>query len=693
MSPDQKAAPMSHIILTRITGYPLKAPKRGSIVRAELLLPEKLGLKTSVVATTGDAGDAFFPELPTRIIRSETVEGRERRVVSVLLPEGRHAFFLRFKTERRRNETLLYTLAVRKGDVETALAQTAATSLNAQEAPHHEWMLTHAATTEEIERQRAESAGWSEKDCPLVSIVTPVFQPPAAYLQAMIDSVLAQSYERWELILANASGICPSIDALLSSINDQRIRVVTIENRSISENTNRALEKARGDYVAFVDHDDLLEPDALYCYVRALHEHPAADLLYCDEDLCTEGEGEGEGDNLRYFGPRFKPDWNHDLMLTHNYACHMLMVSRHALQLTERSGTEVNGAQDYDLTFKAAEVAREICRVPHLLYHWREHEASTAINRDSKPYALEAGRLAVQAHLERTGVAARVGLGAHPFSYRVEYRLPDPALGVSILLLDTGRGNLARTLESVRKGTEYPWERYELIVVTGESRKKQVTKIVHGCLNTLRSGTREIRVVAASEAEGDAKRVTRGMGSAVHDRVVVLDDWCEVIEGNWLTELIEPLQREEVLVSSPMLLDGDGLVQTLGLSLRPDGSLGRVGPGLEITNFGYMSLMFHARSCDAAPLAGMALKRDTWKKYAPKTSGDLATELCMRVREAGGAVVAEPYGPLALWRDVLTPAQCSTNPDLLKEHPSLVRSGSFQNPALDPWSEHFALAD
>lgn len=681
---------MSRIVLSRIAGYPLKAPERGSIVRTELLLTGEPELKTRIVATTGDAGDAFFPELPSRILRSEITERGKRYVVSVRLSEGQRAFFLRLVTERGRNGgTLTRTLAVRQGDVEAALARTAATSLNAQEAPHHEWMLTHAATAEEIECQRAESAGWAKKDRPLVSIVTPVFQPPTAYLQAMIDSILAQSYNRWELILANASGDCPNINALLSSITDQRIRVVTIENRSISENTNRALEEVHGEYIVFVDHDDLIEPDALYCYVRALHEHPEADLLYCDEDLCTEDE---KG-NLHYFGPRFKPGWNYDLVLTHNYVCHMLMVSRRALQLTERSGIEVNAAQDYDLTFKAAEVAREICHVPRLLYHWRVHEKSTATNRDSKPYALEAGRLAVQEHLERTGVAAHVGLGAHPFSYRVEYHLPSPALGVSILLLDTGRGNLAHTLDSIRRHTEYPWERYELIVVTDESRRKQVTRLIHKRLDALEGGTKEIYVVTTSDTAGDAKRVARGMDSASYDHIVILDDWCEAIEGNWLTELIEPLQREDVLVSSPLLVDGDGLVQTLGLSLRPDGSLGRVGPGLEITNFGYMSLMFHARSCDAVPLTGMALERDTWRKFAPRMSGDMATELCLRVREVGGTIVAEPYGPLALWRDVLTPAQRSTNPDLLKRHPSLAQRGEFQNPALNPWSEHFALAD
>ena len=342
---------------------------------------------------------------------------------------------------------------------------------------------------------------------------------------------------------------------------------------------------------------------------------------------------------------------------------------------------------------KAAEVAREICHVPRLLYHWREHEASTAINRDSKPYALEAGRLAVQAHLDRTGVSSHVGLGAHPFSYRVEYRLPDPALGVSIVLLDTGRGDLARTLDSVRGRTEYPWERYELVVVTDASREQRVTRLVRGRVEALRHGTGEVRVVTAPDGAREAERVSRGMDAAAHGRAVILDDWCEAVEGNWLTELIEPLQREDVLVSSPLLVDGDGLVQTLGLTLRPDGSLGRVGPGLEITNCGYMSLMFHARGCDVVPLVGMALARNTWERLAPRASEDAATELCLRVREAGGTVVTEPYGPLALWRDVLSPAQYAERPGLLERHPSFARGGSFQNPALDPWSEHFGLAD
>ena len=680
---------MDRATLSHVEAYPLRGPERGTVVRAELLLPSEAAARARVTATTGDAGDAFFPELPAKTLRCEAAEGGERRVISARLPEGRRSLCLRLTTEGRRNEASVQTLTVGRDDIKAALARTAETSLHAQEAPHHAWMLAHAATADELARQRAESATWTERDRPLVSIVTPVFRPPVAYLEAMVDSVLAQSYERWELVLANASGDCPQLTELLASIDDARVRVVTIENRSISENTNRALEEARGDYVAFVDHDDLIEPDALYRYVCALHEHPEADLLFCDEDLCSEDE-RGE---LRYFGPRFKPGWNHDLALTHNYVCHMLVVSRRALELTERSGTEVNAAQDYDLTFKAAEVAREICHVPRLLYHWREHEASTATNRDSKPYALEAGRLAVQAHLDRTGVAARVGLGAHPFSYRVEYRLPEPALGVSIVLLDTGRGNLARALDSVRGRTEYPWDRYELVVVTDASRTQRVTRLVHERRDALRHGTDEIRVVATPDGASENERVSRGMDAATHGRAVILDDWCEAVEGNWLTELIEPLQREDVLVSSPLLLDGDGLVQTLGLTLRPDGSLGRVGPGLEITDYGYMSQMFHARDCDVVPLAGMALGRDTWRRLAPRTSEDAATELCLRVREAGGTIVTEPYGPLALWRDVLSPAQRAANPSLLERHSAFSGGGSFQNPALDPWSEHFGLSD
>lgn len=678
---------MDRVTLSHVEAYPLRSPRHGTMVRVELFLPSEIAAKTRVIATTGDAGDGFFPELPARALRREKAERGERRIVSVRPPEGRRSLCLRLETGGRHGETSAQTLAVGRSDIDAALERTAAASLNAQEAPHHEWMLAHAATAEELARQRAESATWAERDRPLLSIVTPVFRPPVAYLRAMVDSVLAQSYGRWELVLANASGDCPEVSALLASIDDPRVRVITIENRSISENTNRALEQARGDYVAFVDHDDLIEPDALYHYVRTLHEHPEADLLFCDEDLCHE---DAEG-TLRYFGPRFKPGWNHDLLLTHNYVCHMLMVSRRALELTERSGTDVAAAQDYDLTFKAAEAAREICHVPRLLYHWREHEASTAINRDSKPYALEAGRLAIQAHLNRTNVDARVGIGAFPFSYRLEYRLPDPALGVSVIILDTGCGDLERALRSVRERTDYPWERYEIVVVTNDAREGRVKRLASRELEGHPHGTGAVSVTCAPDGTTETGLVSCGVSASCHERVAVLDDWCEAVEGNWLTELIEPLQRRDVLVCGPMLVDGDGLVQTLGLTLRPDGSLGRVGPGLETTDCGYMSQMFHARACDIVALPGIAFDRATWCELCPGEATDTASEFCLAVRAAGGTVVTEPYGPLALWRDVLSAEQRDANPGLLARHPAFEGGGSFQNPALDPWSEHFAL--
>ncbi|MCH3942872.1 MAG: glycosyltransferase [Atopobiaceae bacterium] len=183
--------------------------------------------------------------------------------------------------------------------------------------------------------------------------------------------------------------------------------MIVAENKDISSNTNVGIAAARGDYVAFVDHDDFVEPDALFRYVEAINAHPECDLLFCDEDYW----GEVDGREL-FFAPKFKPGWNPDLLYTYNYVCHMLCVSRRALELTERSDAEVAAAQDYDLTFKAASVAREIVHVPRMLYHWRDHAASTARHRESKPYALVAGRRQSRGRSTAEGCPRRSSTGA-----------------------------------------------------------------------------------------------------------------------------------------------------------------------------------------------------------------------------------------------------------------------------------------
>lgn len=626
------------------------------------------------------------------VIYDQVVGGLREVVVSVPITSGEKTTVSTMAPDNGKPAASRTTSA---DELSQALVARRGKTLHAQDAPHHEWMLSKRPDEEELARQRAEVAGWPDADKPLISIVTPVFNTPPDFLRAMVNSALSQTYGNFELVVVDASDPGAEASAVLAGYGDPRIRTTRIVNVDIAQNTNAAIARARGDFVAFVDHDDFIEPDALYRYVCELRAHPEADLLFCDEDLygpLTSPDG-----SERFYGPRFKPGWNLDLLLTHNYACHMLMVSRRALDLTERSGSDVNAAQDYDLTFKAAETARCICHVPRVLYHWREHETSTAVNRESKSYAEEAGRLAVQKHFDRIGVGVSVHPGPFPFSYRTQYHLPDPAVPISVVLAcpHADAEALARTLASVRVVSEYPWDRYEVVVSAPRAFARTAKRVVKDELRRSSHGTGEVRVVPSREPDAPTL-MNAGAAEARNEVVVFLDDDCEAVEGNWLTELIEPLRRPDVACTGPMLVTADGLVEAHGLIVRPDGSFGRAGRGLEITDHGYMTVFLHTRDCDVLPSRGLAVRRSDFLAASSLdvSFGPLAgADFCLRMREAGRLNVCEPYGPLR----VHAPAACNASPEararLLAVHPAIADGDSYANPNLDPESEYFALVE
>ena len=273
----------------------------------------------------------------------------------------------------------------------------------------------------EEERERQRCRIWEAPYQKKFSIVVPTYRTPEKYLREMIESVLAQTYPDWELLLADASGD-DSVRTVVEQYPDKRICYIALEkNAGIAENTNVAILKATGDYIGLLDHDDLLTADALYEMAGRMEEEEKAgrvpQLLYSDEDKC---DGEAE----IFYEPHFKEKFNLDLILSNNYICHFMVMKRELMQqLLERG--EYNGAQDYDLVLRAAFAlsGREeaICHIPKVLYHWRCHSLSTAENPKSKLYAYEAGRRAVQDFVNQKGWKAEVQHTEHLGFYRVEY--------------------------------------------------------------------------------------------------------------------------------------------------------------------------------------------------------------------------------------------------------------------------------
>jgi len=276
-------------------------------------------------------------------------------------------------------------------------------------------------TEEELERQRERV--WKE---PVTfSILVPAYETPRFFLEQLIHSLQAQTYPYWELVLADGS-LSHKVEEAVKAWGEERIRYIRLEhNGGISENSNRALEEVKGDYVGLLDHDDFLTPDALFSMAQALEkgkeENREYALLYSDEDKCSE-----EGN--RFYDPHFKLDFNLDLFLTNNYICHFLIMKRELLQ-SLKFRKDFDGAQDYDLCLRAVsflmkenpKVEEHICHIPKVLYHWRCHEASTAANPESKAYAYEAGKRALEDFLRAQGWKGTVRHLSHVGFYGIDY--------------------------------------------------------------------------------------------------------------------------------------------------------------------------------------------------------------------------------------------------------------------------------
>lgn len=267
------------------------------------------------------------------------------------------------------------------------------------EKDYHKIMVASKCSETELERQNNQV--FEEKI--LFSILVPVYNTPKEFLREMIESCQRQSYGNWELCIADGSTLQEPFEVIKEYMDvDSRIKYKKLkENKGISENTNEALEMAKGDFICLFDHDDILEPDALYEMMKVLMDEPKTDIIYTDEDKL-------ESETNRYFGPNFKPDFDINLLRTNNYICHFFAVRKTIVRRIGGFRKEFDGAQDYDFILRCVESTMEIRHIPKVLYHWRTHSNSTAASPESKLYAYQAAKKSVQAHFERCGMSAIV---------------------------------------------------------------------------------------------------------------------------------------------------------------------------------------------------------------------------------------------------------------------------------------------
>jgi len=301
------------------------------------------------------------------------------------------------------------------------------------------WFARHRVSEEEAVKLREQSRTFSYR--PLLSILMPTFNPNDEYLTGAIESVIAQAYENWELILVDDGSSDSRARALLKNFGqrDARIQIGGQEHGGISSALNTGLARACGDWIALLDHDDLLEPDALFRAIELMQNDREADVIYSDEDKIVDG---------KLAAPLLKPDWSPEFFRTHDYLGHFVVMRRDLARAEFRS--EFDGAQDYDLLLRISEKTDRIRHLSRVLYHWRRTAESTAHNIRRKPGALEAGRRAIEEHLVRRRENARVTIDWETHLYRVRREIRSEKISIII------KGAAARDAERIRAKTNFP---------------------------------------------------------------------------------------------------------------------------------------------------------------------------------------------------------------------------------------------
>lgn len=395
---------------------------------------------------------------------------------------------------------------------------------------------------------------------PKFSIIVPLYKTPLAYLDEMIESVVEQSYQNLELVLVNAS---PEDTALCEAVNRWRkadARIVSVplfENFGITENTNAGIRAATGDFLCFLDHDDVLSREALFCYAQALEQYPTTDMFYSDEDHIENGE---------HKHVYFKPDWEPDLLLGMNYVCHFLAVRRSVVDGFELPTREFDGAQDHHMALRVSEVARNIYHCRKVLYHWRIHPGSTARAIDEKPYAIEAGRKAVQAHLDRCGLKAKAILSERiPTRYEVIYENEDAPL-VSILIPNKDAVPvLDRCIQSLLQKTTY--QNYEIVIIENNSTDDET----FAYYKRAEAMDERVRVVYYPGSFNYAKINNFGARQAKGDYLLMLNNDTEVVTPEWLDRMVGVCRRVSTGIVGAKLLYPDDTIQHAGVIALPGG--------------------------------------------------------------------------------------------------------------------------
>lgn len=496
------------------------------------------------------------------------------------------------------------------------------------------WMEKNKLTEQIIEEQKM----YKFEKNPKISIVVPMYNTNEIFFKELIESIENQTYSNWELCLADGSET--QNESLKQYYeNNEKIKYKFLnENKGISENTNAAIDMATGEYIGFLDHDDLLSQDALFEVVKVINEKENAEFIYSDEDKIDE--------NHERFEPYFKPDYSPETLACNNYITHFVVVKKELIERSGKLNSEFNGAQDFDFVLRATSDAKEVIHISKILYHWRVHKSSTANVADAKPYAYEAGKRAVEAHLKRTGRNGTVEDGQDiPGIYKIKYEIEGNPK-VSILIPNKDNINLLKTcIDSILKLTTY--KNYEIIVIENNSQKKETLEYYNEI-----SKNEKVRIINSGIKEFNySKIINFGVQNASGEFVLQLNNDTKVLTPGWLENMVGYAQNKEIGAVGARLYYEDKTIQHAGIIVGLSGIAGNMLVNLPYGKHAYFGREAATRNVAAVTGACLLCRKELYEEvgFMEEEKFKVAfndVDFCLKLLEKGYRNIYNPYSEL-----------------------------------------------
>ena len=504
-----------------------------------------------------------------------------------------------------------------------------------EEQNYRLWIENNEPNEKELEKQRKINFDYNPK----ISIVVPMYNTPKKYFRELVESINNQTYSNWELCLADGSEEKKDyIDGIID--NNEKIKYKFLNsNKGISENSNEALKLATGEFIALLDHDDLIPAFALYEIVKCINENPDVEFIFSDEDKIMEDKG-------NRMGPHFKSDYAHDTLLSYNYICHFSIFKKELIDRIGGFNKEFDGSQDYDIILRATENAKKIVHIPKILYHWRINPASVAMSSTAKPYAYVAAKKAIKAHLDRIGEDAEITDSKILGLYRLDYKLKEKSKVSIIILNKDHKKDLRKCINSILK-TKY--ENYEIIIVENNSTQKDIFKYYKEL-----EKNEKIKVVYYKEKEefNYSKLNNYGVKNSTGEYLLFLNNDIQIIypsyeKKDWLEMLLANCQRDDVGIVGAKLLYSNNTIQHSGVILNFCGVAGHVYALENESEVGYFGRMMIQQNFSSVTGAFLMISKQDFEKIEgfdekfPVAYNDI--DLCIKILNIGKVISYNPY--------------------------------------------------